>query len=346
MAKTLIIDPGHGGTDPGANGFGIKEKDWTLKISLYQYNRLKELGANVAITRTTDKSLSRDPRTNLIKGKYDYCMSNHFNAFNGSARGVETIYSIYSKNTIAKRLADVIVSTSKLPLRRVFNREGKAGDYYFMHRLTGSTQTVIVEYGFIDNKSDHDYYKNESNFYKVAEAVVKEWCSILGVKYTAPAKIDSKPKPSTNKSKSGNLYKVQIGAFKNKANADQLALRARARGFDQFIVNENGLFKVQIGAYSKKSNADAQAEKAKEADFDVYIEGGTDAVSKSAAKPKTFSVGQKVKVKSSAKNYTRTPKTVAIPSRIKGKSYTIEQVGSSDVLLKEIVSWVKKTDLQ
>lgn len=196
MSKTLIIDPGHGGTDPGAIGFGVNEKDWNLKISLYQYNRLKELGANVAITRTTDRTLDSAPRTNLIRGKYDYCLSNHFNAFNGSARGVETIHSIYSNGETAKRLADAIVKASGLPLRRVFKREGRSGDYYFMHRLTGSTETTISEYGFIDNKQDHDYYKNEDNFYKVAEAVVKGWCAILGVKYADPGAKEDTPAAS------------------------------------------------------------------------------------------------------------------------------------------------------
>ena len=189
MAKSLIIDPGHGGTDNGASGFGVKEKDWTLKMSIYQYNRLKELGAAVSITRKTDQTLTSVQRSNLIKGKYDYCMSNHFNSFNGTARGVETIYSIYSNDKIARQLANIIVSTSSLPLRRVFQRQGNNGDYYFMHRLTGNTETIIVEYGFIDNKSDNDYYKNDKNFYKVAEAVVKQWCTILGVTYSSKANV-------------------------------------------------------------------------------------------------------------------------------------------------------------
>src|SRR5690625_2035001 len=66
---------------------------------------------------------------------------------------------------------------------------------------------------------------------------------------------------------------------------------------------------------------------------------------KKATKPKkSLKVGQKVKIKSSAKKYSRA--NVTIPSRVKGKTYTIQQVGKDDVLLKEIVSWVKKTDVQ
>lgn len=58
-----------------------------------------------------------------------------------------------------------------------------------------------------------------------------------------------------------------------------------------------------------------------------------------------FKVGQKVKIKSSAKMYART-KNVSIPSRVKGKTYTIEQVSKDDVLLKEINSWVYKKDIE
>ncbi|MCR2821857.1 M23 family metallopeptidase [Lederbergia panacisoli] len=56
-----------------------------------------------------------------------------------------------------------------------------------------------------------------------------------------------------------------------------------------------------------------------------------------------FKVGQKVKIKSKAKKYSRS--TVSIPSKYKNKSYTIQQVGNDDVLIKELYSWVKKEDL-
>ena len=58
----------------------------------------------------------------------------------------------------------------------------------------------------------------------------------------------------------------------------------------------------------------------------------------------TFKVGQKVKIKSSAQFYSRT-RNVTIPARVKNKTYTIQQVGKDDVLLKEIFSWVAKKDL-
>lgn len=274
MSKSIIIDPGHGGSDPGANGFGVKEKDWNLRISLYQYERLKELGANVSITRKTDKTLSSTARTNIIRSKYDVAISNHWNAFNGSARGVETIHSIHGGKQFATNLANAIVKASGLPLRRVFSRRLSSGkDYYFMHRLTGTTRTIIIEYGFIDNVHDHNWYKNESNFYKVAEAVIEAICKEIGIAYKAKGNV---AKPSVPSGKSGTLYKVQAGAFKEKANADDLHEKLQSKGVDAFVLEEDGLYKVQAGAYSVKSNADAQLKRINGLVGDAFIvETGT-----------------------------------------------------------------------
>lgn len=62
------------------------------------------------------------------------------------------------------------------------------------------------------------------------------------------------------------------------------------------------------------------------------------------SKPSSFKVDQKVKIKSSAKKYSRS--TATIPNQFKNKSLTIQQVGSDDVLIKELYSWVKKSDVQ
>ena len=60
--KTIIIDAGHGGKDPGAIAFGIKEKDWNLKMSNYQYKRLKDLGAKVSMINRPSKSNQKQIR--------------------------------------------------------------------------------------------------------------------------------------------------------------------------------------------------------------------------------------------------------------------------------------------
>ncbi|WP_208560064.1 N-acetylmuramoyl-L-alanine amidase family protein [Marinilactibacillus kalidii] len=184
MSKTIIIDAGHGGIDSGAVGFNKKEKDWTLTISRYQYKRLTELGAKVALTRNADTTLSPTQRIAKIKNQYDICISNHWNAFDGNGRGIETIHSVKAKPDFANDLANRLKQTTNLPLRRVFHRTTSPGvDYYFLHRLTGRTETVIIEYGFIDHAQDHAYYNDEANIYKAAEAVLEGICKNLGIHY-------------------------------------------------------------------------------------------------------------------------------------------------------------------
>jgi len=179
----LIIDAGHGGSDPGATGNGIVEKEYTLKISLYQYERFRQLGISVALTRDKDVTLDPAPRANLVKNSgAKYCISNHINA--GGGEGVETIHSIHAKPDMAKAIADAIVAAGQ-KFRRVFSRKNDKGqDYYYMHRLTGSVQTVIVEYGFCDNPADSERIKN--NWEAFAEAAIKGFCQFAGLPYTPP----------------------------------------------------------------------------------------------------------------------------------------------------------------
>ncbi|MBQ4262927.1 MAG: N-acetylmuramoyl-L-alanine amidase [Bacilli bacterium] len=83
--KGIVIDAGHGGNDPGAIGNGITEKDYTLLISKYMYDRFKELGVPVSITRDTDITLTPSERTSKVQsfygdGKDVVVISNHINA--------------------------------------------------------------------------------------------------------------------------------------------------------------------------------------------------------------------------------------------------------------------------
>lgn len=84
----IVIDPGHGGIDGGAVGNNQNEKDYTLKISKYMYDRFKSLGIPVSITRDTDITLSPTERTNKILSFYGndpnvIVISNHLNAGGG-----------------------------------------------------------------------------------------------------------------------------------------------------------------------------------------------------------------------------------------------------------------------
>ena len=95
MAK-IVVDAGHGGNDPGASGNGIIEKEYTLKISQYIYDRLRQLGLDVKMTRTDDETLSPTERVNRVLNAFGnnsdvIVVSNHINAGGGDSHCVTNV---------------------------------------------------------------------------------------------------------------------------------------------------------------------------------------------------------------------------------------------------------------
>lgn len=91
------------------------------------------------------------------------------------------------------------------------------------------------------------------------------------------------------------LYRVQVGAFTKKENADRQLEEVKAAGFETYMVKAGSYYKIQVGAYSKKGNADAVLTKVKAAGFDSFIttEKG-EAVSSSPAKKSVDEIAREV----------------------------------------------------
>ena len=187
--RKVIIDPGHGGTDSGATGNNLLEKDYNLLISKYMYDRFKELGVPVAITRDSDTTLSPTDRVNTILNKFGnssdvILISNHVNS--GGGEGAEVIYALRNKDTLAKNIINNIGTTGQTT-RKYYQRRlpsDTSKDYYFIHRNTGNLEPLIVEYGFIDNTKDVEFLKE--NYKELAEAVISAVANYIGVPYTPP----------------------------------------------------------------------------------------------------------------------------------------------------------------
>lgn len=88
MNRKIVIDAGHGGEDSGALGNGITEKNMTLAISEYMYDRFRELGIPVKLTRNSDETVNPSDRVNRILDAFGndkdvIVISNHINAGGG-----------------------------------------------------------------------------------------------------------------------------------------------------------------------------------------------------------------------------------------------------------------------
>ena len=173
----IVIDPGHGGSDPGASGNGIIEKNLTLDISKYMYDRFKELGYPVSITRDGDTTLSPNDRVNRILSFYGndpnvIVISNHINA--GGGDGAEVVYALRNNNKLSDLILEELGSEGQ-NIRKAYQRRlpsDTSKDYYFIHRNTGKTQPVLVEYGFLDSTLD-DVNQLKNDYERYAEAVVR-----------------------------------------------------------------------------------------------------------------------------------------------------------------------------
>ena len=181
----IVIDPSKGGRESGVTGNGIVEKDYNLLISEYIFNKLKSLGADVKIIRTTDEYISEDDRANKILNAYGnnskvVALSN---MLGNTGSGAEIIYALRNNSNLASALAenldDAGLTVSKYYQRRSENDTSK--DYYNIQKDTGLIETIIVNYGNINNINEATNIKNEWEDY--AEAVVKSLANYTNVPY-------------------------------------------------------------------------------------------------------------------------------------------------------------------
>jgi len=186
----IVVDAGHGGADPGTVVDNLLEKNFNLRVSNYMVDRFKQLGIPVAQTRTTDETVSPEERVRRILNAFGnrtdvVVLSNHVNA--GGGDGAETIYALRNKDTLARSILNEIAMEGQ-NIRKYYQRRlpsDPSQDYYFMHRLTGQTQPVLIEYGFLDSPSD-DVFQLQNNLLDFGEAVVRATARYLGYPYTPP----------------------------------------------------------------------------------------------------------------------------------------------------------------
>ena len=182
----VVIDAYRGGNDVGYTGNGIIEKDFNLMISKYISNRLNELGINTYLTRDTDTNLNIKQRSELIKNAFEnnsnvIAISNRLNS--GNENGVEIIYSLKNSNNLANRL-DQAFKERDIYVNKVFQKRDEndtSKDFDDLLKNVGNVETIIINYGYVNN--DNDAKKLKNDYVDYAESIIKTLTTYLGVPY-------------------------------------------------------------------------------------------------------------------------------------------------------------------
>lgn len=208
---TIVLDPGHGGSDPGALGFGLRESDLTLSIGKYCQQTLSQYAkTKVYMTRTSDTFVDLKPRADFAKSVgADLFVSLHINSSTASsANGAEiwvpspgTWFPAF--NGVGEDLAcemlsklkalglvdrDTVWDNYEVNGEKKYYPDGSWADSLSVIRncREAGIMAILVEHGFISNQSDAKFLSSEANLKKLGEADAQGIVDHYGLKLPQP----------------------------------------------------------------------------------------------------------------------------------------------------------------
>lgn len=295
----IAVDAGHGGSDYGATYNGRAEKDDNLKLALAVGDILEKNGIDVVYTRTTDEYETPFKKaTDANDAKADYFVSIHRNSSPtpNQYTGVETL--VYNNSGIKSQMAANINSELE---KAGFKNLGITERPNLVVLKRTKMPDVLVEAGFINNDKDNETF--DKNFNQIANGIADGILKTLGItpKNDTSTRAASSEVPTvksdsaenteimpTNQNKKPSLpsmpvcgcdddmtpeplYRVQVGAYRNKDNADRMLNSLLVEGFPAFIIYEDDYYKVQVGAFRQLSNAIKMEQKLRKFRYSTYI---------------------------------------------------------------------------
>ncbi len=231
----VMIDAGHGGEDPGAVFEGRREKDDALRLALAVGEILEDNGVDVMYTRVTDVYDTPQEKAEIAnRSEADYLVSIHRNAMPvpGTASGIMSL--VYENGGTVGRLGANInreLAQTGFADLGVVERPG-----LIILRRSGMP-AVLVEAGFIDNPEDNALFDRQ--FQEMAEAIAS------GILETIREENEIRPE----------YYQVQVGAYRERAMAEEIARELSEQGYPAFYVSQDGYYKVRVGAFLNLDNA-------------------------------------------------------------------------------------------
>lgn len=182
----IWIDAGHGGSDAGAAGNGLLEKNLNLTVANEVVRLLRATGFEVVTTRTSDTTVELTDRMNQIRANPpSLVVSVHHNAFNGTAHGAEVLAQVADINGgPSTELANLLIQEyesigqSSRPTAVVHKANSSGTDYYGLLRAAAEVNVpaVISEFAFIDSEIDRPLIDNEAALMREAQAIYRAIC--------------------------------------------------------------------------------------------------------------------------------------------------------------------------
>jgi N-acetylmuramoyl-L-alanine amidase len=227
---TLIyLDAGHGGRDSGATGNGIAEKDIVLDICKRIEAGLKSFDCRVMQSRTTDTFLTLAERTTRANNaRADVFVSVHCNAFtNNTARGFETFRhtntparTVSFQNVLHEEIMKAI-SGNNIP-----DRGKKQANFHVLRESNMSA--CLTECLFVSNPTEARLLADASFRQRLAQGHIDGLVKFLGLR-----RIERPPETPSN----DKLFRVQVGAFAERRNAEALAADLQRQGYRTLITH-------------------------------------------------------------------------------------------------------------
>lgn len=266
MAYKVAIDAGHGGSDPGAIYQDRKEKDDVFRLANAVGDILSNNGVEVFYVRKTDEYETPFKKaTDGNNSGADLFVSFHRNSSEtpNQYTGVETL--VFNDKGMKADLARNINSRlEELGFRNLGVDERP--NLVVLKRT--KMPSLLIEAGFINNDKDNKLF--DEKFNEIAQAIAD---AILDV--AVPAAVTSEEvEPDLEvpiAAKPQKLYRVQVGAYRNKESADRLLNSLYAEGFPAFIIYDDGLYKVQVGAFEFLANAIKMEERLRNFRYNTFI---------------------------------------------------------------------------
>lgn len=276
MAYKIVLDAGHGGTDPGAIYKERKEKDDNLALTHAVGKILEDNGVDVVYTRTEDVYQTPFEKARIAnQSGADYFISFHRNSSpeDNQYQGVEVL--VYDKSGIKYEMAQNIVGAlGELGFREIGVKERPGLVVLRRTRMPA----LLIETGFLNNEQDNTLYDEKQE--EIARAIADAVLGTLDLETvteadrraaeteaarpsvstadTVTASASPRPTPPEQENPSDTpetFYRVQTGLFRIRQNADRMLYDLLDQGYPAFLLAEDGFFKVQVGAYRQLGNA-------------------------------------------------------------------------------------------